>query len=523
MNRRRFLRTGASVLALAGAALPFPVRAQEAQPTPSAPKDGPFSFDLLTEKMRQKAKTPYDRGASTLPKSMQDFTVDEYRAIRYKPDHALWRSSNGRYELQAFHPGWLFDYPVHLFEVVDGRSHPVTFTSADFDYRPPLDASHFEGFALPGVGGFRLHYPLNRPDYRDELITFLGNSYFRALGRNSVYGLSARGIALNTASDTEEEFPDFTAFYLERPTEQTRTMRVWAALEGPSLTGAYAFEITPGADTVVDVTARLFFRNDVERLGVAPLTSMFFHGENENRGFDDVRPEVHDSDGLVIVNGDGEEIFRPVRNPSSLRVSFFSVANPRRFGLCQRDRDFWNYQDVNAHFGRRPSVWIHPRNDWGPGRVVLAEIPSNSESNDNIVSFWQPEEGPTAGSEREYSYRMLWGSMAESANDLARVKQTRTGYSGNLASKPNPEKRRFVIDFEGGMLPNLSNDSRPTATVEAGGGRVVSAVVQPIPKSDCWRIVIEARRDGDAPVELRAFLKFNDERLSETWLYQWSS
>lgn len=519
MDRRRFLWTSASALALTGSSSMRLAFAQDNQTQAAAA----FSFDDLTDRMRQKAQAPYEAVESPLPKSIQDFSVAEYRAIQYRPNRALWRGGDGLYEVQAFHPGWLFKLPVRMFEVVDGRANPVVFTAADFEYRAPLDPARFAGFELPGIAGFRLHYPLNRPDYRDELVSFLGNSNFRALGRNSIYGLSARGLCLNTASDSQEEFPAFTEFYLERPEAGRGVMRIWAALEGPSVTGAYAFEIRPGANTIVDVTARLFFREAVERLGVAPLSSMFLFGENENRGFDDYRPEVHDSDGLIIVNGDGEEIFRPLRNPSSLRVSFFSVSNPSRFGLSQRDRTFDHYQDLNARFSRRPSVWIQPRNDWGPGRIFLAEVPTDSEGNDNIVAFWQPETEPVAGDTREFNYRMIWGDVAEPRDDLARVVDTFSGRSGRSGANADPNMRRFVVDFAGGMLANLARETRPMATVESGSGRIADMTLTPLPGKGRWRLVIDVQRSSENPVELRAFLRFNDQRLSETWLYQWSS
>ncbi|PLX36806.1 MAG: glucan biosynthesis protein D [Hyphomicrobiales bacterium] len=518
MDRRRFLNGSVSLLVLAGAGVALPVFADEAAP----PAGSEFSFDKLSQQMQSAAATEWAGGEPKLPDLLKDFSYDQYRAIRYRPDRSLWRGSESAYEAQAFHPGWLFKRPVQLFEVVDGRANPVVYTAADFEYRAPLDPAQFAGFELPGVAGFRLHYPLNRPDYRDELISFLGASYFRSLGRNSIYGLSARGLAINTASDTREEFPAFTSFYLERPAAGATAMRLWATLEGPSVTGAYAFTIQPGSSTVVDVTARLFFRDGVERLGVAPLTSMFLFGENERAGFDDYRPEVHDSDGLAIVNGDGEQVFRPLRNPPSLRVSFFSVANPRGFGLEQRDRDFNNYQDLEAQYDRRPSLWIEPQGTWGQGRVVLAEIPSKSEANDNIVAFWQPEAAPAAGEAREYSYRMYWGDQPHGNADLARVVATRSGHATTPVLRKDPAVRKFVIDFADGMLASLPPESRLTPEVECSNGSIVDSVLQPLKREGRWRLVLDVKRDGTNPVELRSFLRFNDQRLSETWLYQWS-
>ncbi|MBK5950781.1 glucan biosynthesis protein D [Rhodobium orientis] len=519
MDRRRFLQSSVSFLSLAGGvSLPLS-RAFAATTRPEAGEA--FSFDILTERMRAKAKEAWQKPESPLPEKVQSLTYDQHRAIRFRPDHSLWRDTGARYQLQAFHPGWLFKQPVTIYEVRDDRADPVAFTGHDFRYDAPLDETEFDDFEMPGVAGFRLHYPLKRPDYMDEVVAFLGASYFRALGRQSVYGLSSRGLAIDTASSEPEEFPAFTAFYIAPPGVDERTIRLWASLESPRVTGAYAFEITPGDETVVDVTARLFFRNRIDRLGVAPLTSMYLFGENDDRGFDDYRPEVHDSDTLVILNGNDEQAVRPLRNPGSLRVSFFRVANPKGFGLAQRDREFGNYQDLEAHYERRPTAWIEPLNDWGQGRVVLAEIPSDSETNDNIVAFWQPAKEPEAGDEREYRYRMRWGDRSGST-DLAEVIATHTGHGGVAGLEIDPEMRKFVVDFRGGVLSNLPKDAAVKPHLEASNAEIVSTVVQRMPHEDCWRLIADVRRSSDDPVELRAYLTFEDARLSETWLYQWS-
>lgn len=520
MNRRRFLKSNIGVLAfIAGAAAPArPVFAADG----SWPKDASFSFDALSDRMRHKAREPWREQPPDLPEAIASLTYDQYRAIRYRADRALWRGADTRYHVQAFHPGWLYKRPVRIYEVHDGHTEPFVFSAADFKYDQPLDPAAFAGIDLPGVAGFRLHYPINRPDYRDELISFLGASYFRALGRGSVYGLSARGLAIDTASSDSEEFPAFTAFYLERPRDRAKVLRLWASLESRSVAGAYAFEITPGAETVIDVTARLHFRLPVQRLGLAPLTSMFLFGENDDRGFDDYRPEVHDSDSLVILNGDDEQAVRPLRNPPSLRVSFFHVTNPKGFGLAQRDRAFDHYQDLEARYDKRPNAWIEPIGDWGKGRVVLVEIPSDNEFNDNIVSFWQPYKEPEAGEAREYRYRMRWGADAGAGRDVAEVTSTHTGHGGIAGAARDPQLRKFVVDFDGGMLANLPREARLTPVVEAANADVADVVLQPTPKHGCWRLVVDARKAGTEPAELRAFLSFNDMRLSETWLYQWS-
>ena len=288
--------------------------------------------------------------------------------------------------------------------VSGGQPAPVPYQPGMFDY----GANNF-GDKLPddlGFAGFRIHYPLNRPDYFDELAVYLGASYFRILGRNQIYGASARGLAVDTAATSGEDFPRFREFWIEEPGADATRLTIYALLDSRSATGAYRFVLTPGTDTQAEVTASVYPRRDIGKLGMAPLTSMFFFGENRGRGFDDFRPEVHDSDGLQMETGQGEWIWRPLLNPKDLRVSSFTDENPRRFGLIQRDRDFLHYQDLESSYHRRPSYWVEPVGDWGKGRVELVEIPTDEEINDNIVAYWVPERAVRGGEGLDFSYRL---------------------------------------------------------------------------------------------------------------------
>ncbi|WP_417681385.1 glucan biosynthesis protein [Roseibium sp.] len=481
-----------------------------------------FSFDSLKAKMREKAKTPYVEPAGDLPEKLANLTYDQHRAIRFRPDHALWKDGGSNFELQAFHPGWLFKHPVDLHEVIGDRSWQLHFTGADFEYREPLKAEEFTGMELPGIAGFRLHYPLNRPDYRDELITFLGASYFRALGKDNLYGLSARGLAVDTAAGRDEEFPNFTRFYLERPVPGQNRMRIWAELESPRVTGAYAFTITPGINTEVDVDANIYLRGDVERLGVAPLTSMYLYGENDRTGFDDYRPEVHDSDGLLTLRKDGELLWRPLRNPNQLALSFFGEDSPKGFGLIQRDRHFDSYQDTEAHYEKRPSLWIEPIGEWGKGQIMLAEIPSDKEIHDNIVAFWVPEKKAEAGSEHRFRYRMHWGGQPEPGTGLAQVRTTRTGQGGTAASEPDPRKRKFAVEFAGGPLAKLGSEAKLEADLKVNNATLMAHQLATL-ENGVWRQIFDVKQDDSGnPVELALTLKHDGKTVTETWLYQWA-
>ncbi|MDX5358323.1 MAG: glucan biosynthesis protein [Rhodobacterales bacterium] len=514
LSRRSLLATAAALTALA----PIRLVAQESGSANAAPQQ--FSFDLLSEEMRTLAAQPY-QAPPTAQGLLADLDYDDYRLVSFRPDRMRWQADNAGWSLAAFPMGWLFKEPVVLYEVTGTEARELRFTTADFEYLNDLAARVPPMTDLPGVAGFRLHHPLNRPDVMDEVVAFIGASYFRALGRGSAYGASARGLALNTATQKGEEFPRFSRFYIDR-TGGPFNITIHAALQSPSVTGAYRFVLTPGATTVMDVTARLFFRADVQELGIAPLTSMFMFSEKNRALFDDFRPNVHDSDGLRIVRSDGQVIWRPLNNPPRLTGSYLGEQAPRRFGLHQRDRRFDSYQDAEAHYHRRPSVEVEPIGDWGKGFVRLVEIPSASEANDNIVAYWVPETPAKAGDAREYAYRLHWGDLPlDPASTLAHVEESRAGHGG-VAGGPAPEnERKFVIDFRGGFLDALGAEAKLEPTVSVSNGQIVETVLQYIPDSGTWRLVVDVSADRDAVVELSAHLAGYGRRMTETWLYQW--
>ncbi|MGC9420754.1 MAG: glucan biosynthesis protein, partial [Rhodovulum sp.] len=346
MTRRRTLAALAGTAA-AAALLPPIAAAQQAEPMAMPP--APFSFDALAERMRALAATPY-RSPPEPEGVIAGLDYDAYRRIRFRPDHARWAGTEAAFRLHAFHPGWLYKAPVTLYEVVDGTERQMAFSAEDFEYDGALADRVPAGLALPTVAGFRLHAPLNRADIFDEVVVFLGASYFRALGRGNVYGLSARGLAINTATGKGEEFPRFSAFWIERPAPGADHVTLHAALDSPSATGAFRFVVRPGENTVIDVTARLFLREDVAQLGVAPLTSMYLLGDNDHGTFDDFRPRVHDSEVLVLNTRGGETFVRPLNNPPRLASSYLGTRDPVSFGLVQRDRAFDSYLDAGAHY-----------------------------------------------------------------------------------------------------------------------------------------------------------------------------
>ncbi|TCO71228.1 glucan biosynthesis protein [Rhodovulum euryhalinum] len=524
ITRRQALGGLAGSAAATALLAPFAAAQQAEMPVaPMAePTPVPFSFELLAERMRALAAAPYV-APEEHEGAIAGLDYDAYRRIRFRPGRARWQEDGSFFQLHAFHPGWLYKTPVAVHEVVDGTELPLGFSVEDFEYEGDLASRVPTGAQMPTIAGFRLHAPLNRADIFDEVIVFLGASYFRALGRGNVYGLSARGLAINTATGKGEEFPRFSEFWIERPVPGAARITLYAALESPSVTGAFRFDVAPGETTVVDVTARLFAREDIAHLGIAPLTSMYLLGDNDRGEFDDFRPRVHDSEVLVLNTRGGETFVRPLNNPPRLASAYLGTVDPVSFGLVQRDRGFDSYLDAGAHYELRPSLMVEPLGPWGKGTVRLVEIPSDLEGNDNIVAFWVPDAPMRRGDALEVAYRLHWGMAppGTACSERARIVRTRVGKGGVSGVQGGHDRRKFVIDFAGGALSALPADAEIAPKLYASGGEIVESVLSRISGTDTWRLVIEARAPGDALVELRAEIAGYGRTLSETWLYQW--
>jgi glucans biosynthesis protein len=359
---------------------------------------------------------------------------------------------------------------------------------------------------------------MNTPKYKDEVVVFQGASYFRAVGKGQVYGLSARGLAIDTALPSGEEFPQFTEFWIERPKAAAKEITLYALLDSPRATGAYRFVVKPGVETTVDVKARLFLRENVSKLGIAPLTSMFYSGENQRSATEDYRPEVHDSDGLSIQSGTGEWIWRPLVNPKRLLVTSFAVTNPQGFGLMQRDRRFANYEDLEANYQRRPSAWVEPKGNWGTGRIELVQIPTPDETNDNIVAYWVPDAPPRAGTPMDIEYKLSWQNESETHPPLSWVTQTRRGHG--YVRKADDSIALFA-DFEGPALKKLPANANVEATVSVdANAKLLELTAYPNRITGGWRAAVRIQRlDDKKPVELRGYLHSGSTTLSETWSY----
>lgn len=512
MLRRDLVQTGLgfSSIALLSALGLKPGQAANAPRT--QPEPGPFDGATVRRLAQKMAAEAYQAPNASLPGAIAHMNYDDFRSIRFRSDNALWHAEKLPFQVQFFPRGFLYPARVDMFEVVDGHATPVPYSPDVFDYdNPKLRVPD-----LLGYSGLRILNPLNKPDVFDEFCVFLGASYFRAVAKGQVYGLSARGLAIGTGNPKGEEFARFSAFWLVKPPAGQTSLVVYALLDSQSVTGAYKFTITPGAETVFDVESSLFPRVDIAEPGIATLTGMFYFDANNRNKVNDWRPAAHDSEGLSMWNGAGQQIWRPLNNPTALQFSAFQDSNPHGFGLMQRKRSAFDYQDVALQYEKRPSLWIEPIGDWGQGAVDLVEIPTPNEVNDNIVSFWRPKDKLAAKGEYAFTFRMHWGWDNPQPTKLGRIIDTRIG---NSDDHPGLE---VVLDIVGDAVKTLGPDAKPHAQVSASAGKISAVVVEPNPATGGWRIMFTLDA-GDAKLsELNCVLMNDQTPLSETWLYRWT-
>jgi len=519
LSRRTLLQS-----LLAATALSAFNRQASAQQQNGVPAPNPFRYEDVVRRARELAAVPYEAPNVQLPEPLNRLSFDDYRDIRFRPEKALLGSGNGPFRLQLFHPGFLYQQPVTVNIIRDGVPTPIPYQRELFDYgrnkiEKPLPVNL-------GFAGFRLHYPLNNPKVFDELIAFLGASYFRFLGAGQKYGLSARGLAINVEGGEAEEFPHFREFWVEMPKPNDERALIYALLDSPSVAGAYRFEVYPSKETTLDVTATLFPRQPIANGGSAHLTSMFFEGENDRKPTDDYRLEIHDSDGLLIQSGASEWIWRPLRNPNKKTISSFSDKDPRGFGLMQRDRVFENYQDIEAYYHQRPGYWVEPIGQWGEGWVKLVELPTPDETHDNIVVYWQPNRPFEPGQEVVLSYRLralsAIGAM-HMGGKVINTFQTPPRASGSNAPSDQGH-RRFIIDFAGGNLAYyLGAPDQVQIVPSTSAGQITNTFIMPNSHTNGFRAAIDVKLEPGQSTDLRAFLRAGNKALTETWTYPWAA
>ncbi len=517
---------GAGALVWTGA-LAQPNQKQPASANPAKPGAKPvaqaprFGFEEVVKRARELADAPFDATIAPLPDGLETLDFDGWRDIRFRPDKAFF--ANSPFRLHVFHLGHLYRRPVTINLIRDGIATPIPYSSSLFDYgKAKFDRQ------LPvntGFAGFRLHFPLNNPRIYDEVCSFIGASYFRFLGRGQSYGLSARALAVETGTN-QEEFPFFREFWIETPGSKAERATFFGLLDGQSVTGAFRFDLEPAQDSVMDVRATLFARRPGVKFGLAPLTSMFFLGENDRRPNPDFRFELHDSDGLQIETASGEWLWRPLRNPTTISVTSFLDKSTKGFGLLQRDRKFDHYQDLDLNYQSRPSYWVEPAEPFGEGRVELVELPTTDETNDNIVTSFVQNEGPAPGAAFSYGYKIVSTLDSSKLSPNGRVTNTFQTAARALGSRETPPEgsRRFLIDFSGGDLEyHAADTSQVEAVASISHGSILRAFVISNPHVKGIRAVVDVQTPNGAPGDVRVFLRAGGRTLTETWTFPWSN
>jgi glucans biosynthesis protein len=512
MDRRTMLKLAASTAAAAA----FPLHALAQINLSEANLDSqPFSEDLLDAFARRRADEPFKAPEKRVDEALASLTYEQYsRAIVYKDDEAIWRKDNGPFWLEPYHTaGTIFAFPVELFSVEAGRAIRIPYSAQAFEFNPP--AKQPATTAQSDFAGFRALAQLDKPGVLRDFLSFLGASNFRAIAAGQVFGVSARALAINTGQTGGEDFPLFRSFWIERPRPIDQSLIIHALLDSVNAVGRFKFAATPGFETVIDAEAAIYPRRRIPYAGIAPIASRFFFGPGVPPKRRDYRPRVHDSEALCIVNGAGEQIWRPLINPERLQFSVFVDKGPKGFGLIQKERSFAAYQDLDQQFEKRPSLWIEPLEDWGEGSIDLIELPAPDEINENIVCFWRPKDGLGPGIGHRYRYRMHWCWAPPFESRKASVQQTRVGEAKN-------GEIAFVVDFANTDLCEGCNAAAITPNVTPSAGEVRNVRLAAGPGAGVLRLRFEYAPAGGDPVDLRAQLAVDGKPVSETWIFRWA-
>jgi glucans biosynthesis protein len=465
----------------------------------------------LLDDARSLASRPYQAPSGQLPPPFAGLDYDAYRAIRPIAGRAAMLPLGPEVAADLLPPGLYFPDPVAIeMPAENGLFREKAFSPDLFAFSPDYFGPVPAGAPGAGFSGLRLRTTLNSPGVLDEVLVMQGASYFRAIGRAMAYGLSARAVAIGTGSGGAEEFPRFTRVRLH-PARADR-MRLEALIDSPSLSGHLDMTLHPGDDTEAGITLTLIPRREITDIGIAPLTSMFLKGPLRAAVSDDFRPRVHDSDVLLVDNGAGERLWRPLANPARIETSAFLDDGPVAFGLWQTRRNFADFEDSEARYHDRPSARVTPSGDWGKGAVVLVEIPTGDEFLDNIVAFWRPASPLSAGKEYRFTYRLTWTRRPPLAGSAPAILQSRSGREHD-----QPGTRRFVIDFSGDVatrIPELS---------ATGGAQLSGVSVFPLPDKRGTRVTFLLKPGELKSTELRLALRDSaGGAASPVWLYRWT-
>ena len=484
-----------------------------AQAAMADPRHPVRTFEELDSYAQQVATEDFN-SCPPLPEPISALDYDLYRMIAFRPEKAVWWGVDP-FWFELFHRGFVHRNRVAIHVVSGTKEIPIPFSQEYFNYRGPL-----KQIRLPDDTGFAGLKIVGRFPGRDdgqEMLALQGASYFRARTADTVYGTSARGLAINCGTRGAEEFPVFRQFWVRKPTSTATTLTLLALLESESVTGAYQFTLQPGRhQTAIEVRARLYFRKQVEKVGIAPLTSMWMWGDGLSPPAHETRPHVHDADGLLIAEADDRWTWRALSRQSYPSLTRLECNDLRGFGLMQRETRYQQYQDDEALYHRRPSVWIEPAAEWGPGAIELLELNGAHEGIDNIAAFWVPRGPMPVGSpvELRYTVRVFRGELPEHRT-LAKCVETSIDRRG--------ETLEFRVTFRGPALRKSTPQSPPALQVAAVRGTVENQRLEPAADGG-WQARVAVRRENPdpastEPVEIRMTLHNAAGAISETWCY----
>lgn len=473
-----------------------------------------MDFEILKDKAQQLLSNPYQDPKKKTTKGLSDLDYNRYKNLHFLADKSIWRKEGSPFQLQFLHPGYIYNYDVLVYELFDKKYRLIPYDRSMFDFSSlALNETTPDNL---GFSGFKVHYPINTEEHTDEFLVFQGATYFRAISEKQWYGLSARGLATNTGMSYPEDFPIFKEFWIEKPDKASDRITIYALMDGKSAVGAFRFIAHPGKTTVIHVKASIILRKKVDRLGIAPLTSMYWYGENSETTISGANPEVHDSDGLLLHQDDNQWIWRPMANPKKPTVNSYAMERLRGFGLLQRDREFSSYEDEEMRYHIRPGAWVVPVGDWGAGSVQTYRNPTNQDSDDNIGAFWVPAETPEVGKPFELEYKIYW--ISENPDELKLGKCIATRVKPN---SQDPDQKIVQIDFKGDRLLDRENTSELEAVVTGSDNADLSGIqVSKIEESSKIRLTFKVKnKTPTTPVELIAKLRDKDGVLTENWSY----
>jgi periplasmic glucans biosynthesis protein len=467
-----------------------------------------FDATLVLDAARQLAQRAFVPPNTALPEPFTALNAESYQAITHRPERRIWSDENVGYEVEPQHRGSIFTTPVLLSTVEQGLVKRIIYDPLRYNFGKLTPAT-----ALGDIGfsGFKL---LQKGEQSVDFAVFQGATFYRSRARGQEFGAVARALAIKTGDPRGEEFPIFRAFWIERPGTDGVIM-VHAVADSESATAAFRFTLRPGDMTIIDTECTVFARIDIDHIGLGPIQGTYLFGPSRRRNADDVRPQVHDVHGLQMLNGRNEWIWRPLNNPEQLQISSFMDENPKGFGLVQRDRDFNAYQDDDNRFEMRPTIWMEPIGDWGPGAIQLTEIPSNSELNDNIIAYWRPKDVLVAGSRSTFSYRQFWCWVTPERGTIAETIGFRVG-RGNSG-----RRRRCLVEFGGENLAAVEA-AGIVMSLSASPGQILNSKLALNTARKSARITFELDPGNEQACELRLVLTVGDKAITETWLYRWT-